>query len=651
MFVLCGLILHISCLQCLSCRDTVEVDPDEDDMASLSSEYEGESDGGGGGGPSLRSEAGDREPTSPSLSWSPATSHSVVLTKIDTVTTTESSCSGTNEEQRIPVLIVKLKGSFTTERRFKTRVEHAILKGNWTPRVIQRRLNLWTHMADSALLDFINSQSTPLTSLFSKSSQGTFIKFPHKLLSSSESGMCLSGLNLLDLQARAMILESFNTSLAELLPLINVGNSDPRSLGCMLRQCGRYIFTEVKEPLLMKTISATSAPSGGGVPAHLNLDNFKAANSLVEKNVDITTSQCCFAQSFRALGSKDAAVFRHVFSSDRVFQINFEGESGIDAGGVFREGVSRMVEDLFSENFNLLQLCPNGIHGVHVNTDKYIPNTVHTSALSIEMFEYVGRLIGMSIRVKLCLPFEFPSLMWKKILGEVVDVEDLTAIDFLAVKQLNLIAKCVEDGVVDQELFSDMFGDDIRFVYTKSDGIEVELCRGGRDIIVTFDNRQEFYDKMVTMRLSEFDKQCEALARGLDQVLPLRVLYLFSWEQLDVLASGSPTFDIELWKSKTESSSLSAHVVALFWKVMESLTPKEQSGWVRFAWGRARLPPKKDFTTTMKLTSLGSSSTRALPLAHTCFFSVEMPNYTTEADMRHGLLTAIHYGCCGILNS
>lgn len=32
----------------------------------------------------------------------------------------------------------------------------------------------------------------------------------------------------------------------------------------------------------------------------------------------------------------------------------------MDAGGVFREGMSRMVEDIFSADLDLFILCPNG---------------------------------------------------------------------------------------------------------------------------------------------------------------------------------------------------------------------------------------------------------------------------------------------------
>ena len=34
----------------------------------------------------------------------------------------------------------------------------------------------------------------------------------------------------------------------------------------------------------------------------------------------------------------------------------------------------------------------------------------------------------------------------------------------------------------------------------------------------------------------------------------------------------------------------------------------------------------------------------ALPLAHTCFFHVELPDYSTEDRMRWGLSIALHYG-------
>ena len=177
-------------------------------------------------------------------------------------------------------------------------------------------------------------------------------------------------------------------------------------------------------------------------------------------------------------------------------------------------------------------------------------------------------------------------------------------------------------------------------------GAEVDLIPGGKNIKVNYENRHEFCDLVERNRLKEFDKQVEAIKLGINQVVPLDVINLFTWQQVELLVSGSPKFDIELWKLRTDSSGLSPKTLSLFWKVIESLTPKEQAGFVRFAWGRSRLPPASEFTTRMRLTSAGAAT---LPIAHTCFFSVELPDYCNEEEMRHGLLTAIHFGAGGIL--
>ena len=129
-------------------------------------------------------------------------------------------------------------------------------------------------------------------------------------------------------------------------------------------------------------------------------------------------------------------------------------------------------------------------------------------------------------------------------------------------------------------------------------------------------------------------------------MVPLLSLMLFSSLQWEELVCGSPEFDMDLWHSHTEVSGVSAATVALFWKVIEGLSHQDKAGFVRFAWGRSRLPPAKDFTVKMRLTSGGRA---ALPVSHTCFFSVELPEYKTEEEMRHGILTAVHYGVGGIL--
>lgn len=264
------------------------------------------------------------------------------------------------------------------------------------------------------------------------------------------------------------------------------------------------------------------------------------------------------------------------------------------------------------------------------------------------MFEFVGKLMAMSLRAKLMLPFEVTSIVWKCICEEPRTIEDLREIDSISVQLIETLRGCEEDGITDKDSFAMKYGDKLHWTYNGSDGVERELVPGGASKVVTYETKNAFCDAILHARMTEFNRQCTALKRGMDDIVPTRLLKLFSWQQVEVLVSGDPKIDVELWKSKTDSSSVSSRCANLFWKVIESLTQKEQSAFIRFAWGRSRLPPAKDFTVKMRLTLNSDSS---LPIAHTCFFSIEMPDYATEEEMRHGLLTVINYGVGGVLVS
>eukprot|EP01039_Chlorochromonas_danica_P006368 gene6368-7021_t len=551
-------------------------------------------------------------------------------------------------------LRISAKGTFNNTARFESRLEAAIIskKQILTPLEVHHRLSTWRRSWDYALLEYLNTKTHRIPG---NQRQDSFLTSSEPFAVAkaflSYQGDCLSHLTLLDINMRAQLLLAFNKALESLLPLVDLNNEDPHSLGAMIRRNNRYMLAQVKLPLLAAALAA-SVNSSGATEA-VSLDNFKALASRDREEKDPSTSQNTFVQCFRQLHSKDPAFFRN---SDRVFTITFVGEAGIDAGGVFREGMSRILEDLFSEHFNLFLLSPNGRQAVHSEMDKFVPNPKHTGPLALEMFVFVGKLMGMSLRSNLCLPFDFPPIVWKKLVGEEVDsMRDLMEVDMITAKQIENIEHCDNlpdhEAVLDDVSFQAKFSSEngpLKFVYVGSDQMERELVPGGSRQEVTFENRLDYCRAVRAARLAEFDLQIAAMARGMALVLPMRTLLLFTASELEELVCGSPKIDINMWKSHTESSGLPEDTVELFWKVMESLTPREQSGFIRFAWGRSRLPSREeDFTTNMKLTNAGRA---ALPVSHTCFFSIEMPEYHLEEQMRHGLLTVIHFGVGGILN-
>lgn len=153
------------------------------------------------------------------------------------------------------------------------------------------------------------------------------------------------------------------------------------------------------------------------------MDNQQAFASMDAGKVDPAVSQCIFVQAFNNLHRVSPAKLRtKLDEKERLFHVSFRGEDGMDWGGLFRDAMTNMVEDCFSDHLNLFIPCPNAVTQEGFNTEKYVPNPHHTTPRTIEMFEFLGKLIGISMRFKMYLPFELPALVWKPLVGMALSV-------------------------------------------------------------------------------------------------------------------------------------------------------------------------------------------------------------------------------------
>ena len=488
---------------------------------------------------------------------------------------------------------------------------------------------------------------------------------------------------------RLSILLSFNRSLSLILPLLDLTDRDPLSLSGLLRLKGKLIGRKWKEEKLREGLEETkgevrmeknqdSAWADGQHRRHLNLstnatplwsplriltrssqggngvtvilDNFLASKTEGKKH-SLKESKCIFVQAYDSLSPRPSHILRSVWDGDRVFQVSFRGESGSDAGGVFREGMQRIVEDLFNEEIDLFVPCPNAKHDIDLNRHLFLPNPKYArDKTALDMMEFIGKMMGVSLRTKLALPFLFSSYIWKMLVRLPLDLNDLSAVDSLLFKWL----KEIEDA--DEDTFEWKYGKEceepLKWGVTGADGGELEV--GGREMHeqVKFEERHAYTAAVVEARAGELKNSLAAMTRGFHLVVPLRSLMLFTWEEAEVLVCGVPTFDIDDWKKHTHYSGYSCddEIIQCFWRVIESMTDTEKGNLVRFVWGRSRLPAVgQPWTTNFHISKRGSID--ALPQAHTCFNSLELPPYPTESAMRDKLLVAVTYGVVGILNT
>jgi hypothetical protein len=85
-------------------------------------------------------------------------------------------------------------------------------------------------------------------------------------------------------------------------------------------------------------------------------------------------------------------------------------------------------------------------------------------------------------------------------------------------------------------------------------------------------------------------------------------------------------------------------VCAFFRRRASSLPLDRPCGCVpnRFVWGRDRLPKDAEWTQTFTLSLLTTAHEPdvSFPVAHTCFFSLDLPTYTSYDVLRAKLLYA-----------
>jgi len=134
---------------------------------------------------------------------------------------------------------------------------------------------------------------------------------------------------------------------------------------------------------------------------------------------------------------------------------------------------------------------------------------------------------------------------------------------------------------------------------------------------------------------------------GLFSVIPEQLLGFMTWEELERRVCGSPEVDISSLKRHTQYrqgvDKDSPHI-KMFWQVLEDFSQADRRLFLRFAWGRERLPLESEYTTDHDMKVFPSDrgdGDKVLPEAETCFFIVKLPRYRTKELMRQNLYAAI----------
>lgn len=309
--------------------------------------------------------------------------------------------------------------------------------------------------------------------------------------------------------------------------------------------------------------------------------------------------------------------------------------------------MTNVVDELESNVLPLLIQTPNNRNTHGYNRECYCLNPAAVSPTHRELFVFLGHLLGFTIRTKSALDWHFPPIFWKQLLELPVsqlDFEGLDAYSYQIIKDLEKHGAKLspeEFEMVVEETFTTRL----------SDGSLVDLVPGGATKAVTHANHKEFLAKMLESRLKETSKQMDWLREGVAHVIDPQVLSFLAWDDVELRACGPKDIDIDALKKITTSNVGDDHrVLKWFWEIFEEWTQEQRRKYLKFVWGRSKIPSDTSglrYKHQVEVYShLGADS---LPQAHTCFFTIDLPEYKDKETAKARLTTAIEL--CGEIDT
>lgn len=281
-----------------------------------------------------------------------------------------------------------------------------------------------------------------------------------------------------------------------------------------------------------------------------------------------------FLDSYKALYYKTAEEMKY-----GKLNIRFNGEEGVDAGGVTREWFQVLARGMFNPDWALWQPVAADRTTFHPNPLSWI-NGEH-----LLYFKFIGRIIGKALHEGRVLDCHFSRAVYKRLLGKEPNLKDLESMDLDYYKSLLWILENDITDVITEDfsVIEEQFGEEK----------VVDLIPNGRNIPVTEENKREYVNAQVRYRLTTSVKdQLEAFVRGFHDIIPAELIAIFDEQELELLISGLPEIDVDDWKAHTEYHNYTANSpqVIWFWRVVRNMSNEERAKLLQFVTGTSKVP-------------------------------------------------------------
>ncbi|PGH19167.1 hypothetical protein AJ80_04247 [Polytolypa hystricis UAMH7299] len=315
--------------------------------------------------------------------------------------------------------------------------------------------------------------------------------------------------------------------------------------------------------------------------------------------------------------------------------IKFDGEDGLDYGGLSREFFFLLSHEMFNPFYCLFEYSAHDNYTLQINPHSGI-NPEH-----LNYFKFIGRVVGLAIFHRRFLDSFFIGAFYKMMLRKKVSLQDMEGVDEDFHRNLRWTLDNDIDGVFELTFSID----DEQFGERRT----IDLIEGGKDIAVTNENKKQYVELVTEWKIQKrVEEQFNAFITGFNELIPADLVNVFDERELELLIGGIADIDVDDWKKHTDYRGYQEQdeVIQNFWKVIRAWDAEQKSRLLQFATGTSRIPVNgfKDLQGSdgpRRFTIEKSGEITALPKSHTCFNRLDLPPYKSLDQLTNKITIAV----------
>lgn len=281
-------------------------------------------------------------------------------------------------------------------------------------------------------------------------------------------------------------------------------------------------------------------------------------------------------------------------------KVVFEGEEGVDEGGVKREFFQLLTAQLFAPEYGMFVPSPDG-RSLWINS---------ACTWAMNEFEMVGALLGLAVYNGVLLDIHFPKLLYKKLLNEELNLDDLATFDPALHAGLKQLLEHEPAEEVEHVFCRSFEHEWVEFGERRS----TALVPNGAEVAVTGTNRGEYVGRLLQWLLSDSVREpFERLRRGFVRVLDVASTQLCTSDDLELLMVGQPHLDFAELERHTEyvgetDWGPANPAVRGFWEAVHALELEDKQRLLLFVTGSKKAPIGGLKNLGMKIQRMGPHS-------------------------------------------